>query len=904
MGDTLEHYGMPRRSGRYPWGSGQDPQRHVDFRTHVQNLRKQGVSEVDIAKGEGMTTTQLRSRLSSEKAKQRAADTAEAVRLKDKGLSGMEIGRRMGRNESSVRSLLDPVLEERSSLTKKTAAILKGEVDEKRFIDVGTGVENHMGVNRNRLNLAVRELERDGYKVHRVNVPQVGIPGQFTIVKALGKPDTTWSEVVRDPTKIKPIDAYSKDYGRSFDKGHDLGPVQSISSKRIKVHYAEDGGTLKDGVIELRRGVKDLDLGQSKYAQVRIAVDKTHYMKGMAIYRDGMPEGVDVIYNTAKKRGTPALGHKDDTVLKPIKDDPENPFGSTIKKDGRRGALNVVNEEGDWDRWSKTLSSQILSKQSVPLARKQLGLDLKQKQSEHDEINSLTNPEVKKKLLSSFADDCDSSSVHLKAASLPRQASKVILPVTQLKETEIYAPSFNNGERVVLIRHPHAGTFEIPELTVNNNSRTAKSVLGTNPRDAVGIHPNVAKKLSGADFDGDSVIVIPNNRGHIRTSASLKSLDDFDPIELYHIPAGSKIPPIKPQVKQTKMGEVSNLITDMTIKGASTAELARAVRHSMVVIDSEKHNLDYRQSYVDHGISQLSERYQNTKQGGAGTLVSRSKSRAEVPVRRPRSMAEGGPINPRTGEKVYTPTGATYTIPAHTIPAHLSPKGRLIPEKHVPEVVKPRMIVSTKMAETHDAHTLSSGRPVENAYAEYANSMKGLANESRKQLISIKSRPTSVSAKKVYASEVASLDKKLKEAVKNKPLERQAQILANSIVKRKKDASPDMEKDDLKKVRNQALSEARTRTGAKKALVEITDKEWEAIQAGAISPSKLGDILDNTDLNRVKQLATPRKIKTIAGTKLNRAHVLLSTGATHAQVAEALGISVKTLNDSLYTEKG
>ena len=59
--EYLEHYGMPRRSGRYPWGSGKDPnQRTGDFLSRVDNLKSQGLSEKEIADSLGMTTTQLR----------------------------------------------------------------------------------------------------------------------------------------------------------------------------------------------------------------------------------------------------------------------------------------------------------------------------------------------------------------------------------------------------------------------------------------------------------------------------------------------------------------------------------------------------------------------------------------------------------------------------------------------------------------------------------------------------------------------------------------------------------------------------------------------------------------------------------------------------------------------------
>jgi DNA-binding CsgD family transcriptional regulator len=931
----LTHYGTPRHSGRYPWGSGKTPyQRAKRWRDHIQEMKDQGMSDIDIAKAEGITTTQLRARLSITKDEIRAANVARVLAMKDRGYSNMEIARRMSDedktwNESSIRALLDPTLAERSTITATTAKMLKEQVDQKRFVDVGAGVEQYIGVSATRLNTALAELKEQGYKIHQVNVPQVGMPGKFTVMKVLGAPDTEWKEVVKNPYLIKELGIVSDDYGRSFQK-KEFGPIQSVDASRVKVRYGSEGGSDKDGVIELRRGVNDLDLGGSKYAQVRIGVNGTHYIKGMAIYSDNMPDGVDIIFNTNKSN----TGNKLD-VLKKMNRLPdgtvdlENPFSATIKDNGRRGALNIVNEEGDWDTWSRTLSSQMLSKQNPSLAKRQLDLSYKEKLEEYEEIMSLTNPVVKKQLLLSFADDCDSSAVHLKAAGLPRQASQVILPIPDIKESEVYAPNFRNGERVVLIRHPHGGTFEIPELTVNNKSKSAQAIM-KNAKDAIGIHPNVAKKLSGADFDGDSVIVIPNNSGLVKSSASLKALKNFDPITAYPpydgmrtIDGGTynaktrdvdygKTGP-RTQNKQTKMGEVSNLITDMTIKGANLDEIARAVKHSMVVIDSEKHHLNYKQSYIDNGIAALSAKYQGSSRGGASTLISQAKSKFYVDERKegafvgPVSSKTGKPtklyIDPETGKKLYTYTGTSYEklvkiVDPETGKAVINPDTGKPMYRATGKIVK-RQTTSTKMAETDDAFSLSSGTQIENVYASYANSLKSLANKARLDTLSITPTPYSPSARRTYEPEVRLLETKLNIAKRNKPIERQAQILANSIIERKKLANPYMDDDDLKKVKNQALAEARARTGAKKNLIEITDREWEAIQAGAVSSSTLSEIIQNASLDKIKQLATPRPTTLMSPTKVARAKTMLNSGLTQAEVAEALGVSTSTLFKSL-----
>lgn len=874
----LKHYGILRRSGRYPWGSGENPYQSLSgFLSSVHELRQKGLTEAEIARSMGITTTQLRARISMARSEKRAADVAMALRLKDKGYSNVAIGKRMGINESSVRSLLNPVLQERAEITATVAKMLKENADSKRYIDIGAGTENHLGISKTKLNTAIAMLQEQGYKVQYVKVPQVGVPGNFTSVKVLTPPDVTYSELYKNQHKIKTIANYSEDGGRSF---LGLEPIRSIDSKRIKIIYNEDGGVDKDGVIELRRGVEELSLGDKRYAQVRIGVDGTHYLKGMAIYGDNMPDGIDILYYTNKKRGTPP-----EKVFKKMEDDPDNPFGSIVRQkhyidsEGNRqlSALNIVGskegagEEGAWNEWSRTISSQVLSKQPTALAKRQLDLAFDIKKEEFDEIMSLTNPAVKKRLLLSFADDCDAAAVHLKAAALPRQRNHVLLPVPSLKENEVYAPNYRDGEQVVLIRHPHGGKFEIPQLIVNNRHPDAKRILG-NAKDAVGINPKVAERLSGADFDGDTVLVIPNPpKVGIRTSAPLKGLKDFDPKEAYKGYEG--MPIMKKESIGRYMGDISNLITDMTIKGATESEIARAVRHSMVVIDAHKHGLNYKQSYIDNGIAALKEKYQGSPRAGASTLISRASAEERIPA-----VKKEYKIDPKTGKKILTPTGETYV------------------DKKTGKTVL-RTTKTTKMAATDDAFTLSSGTPMETIYATHANKLKALANQARKEYLNTGTTPYSPTANKTYSKEVASLDAKLNVALKNAPLERQAQIIANQVVKLKKEANPGMDKDELKKIKTQALNEARNRVGAKKQQISITDREWEAIQAGAISNNKLTKILNNTDLDQIKQLATPKTKFSLTPAKKKRALSMLKTGYTYAEIADALGIPVSTVSN-------
>lgn len=876
----LAHYGIIRRSGRYPWGSGGNTsQRSRSFQDYVSEMSSQGMSETDIARGVGMTTTELRAARALAKNALRQADIAFAQRLKDKGLSNVEIGTRMKLNESSVRGLLAPGAKDKADILLATSEMLKRQVDEKGLIDIGTGVENHLGLTSNKLSTAVSILKEQGYEVHSVKVNQLDT-GLQTTLKVLAPPGTTQRDVFLNRLKVQPITDHSEDGGRSY-----LGvkPPLSIDSKRVGVRYAEDGGSDSDGVIYVRPGVPDVSMGAAKYAQVRIAVDGSHYLKGMAVYKEDLPDGVDLLFNTNKSN----TGNKLD-AMKAMKDDPDNPFGATIRQrlDPETGnvisALNIVGrkdgsgEEGSWDSWSRNLPSQFLSKQDPSLAKSQLDMTYQRKKEGFDKINSLTNPVVKKRLLDAFADDVDSSAVHLKAAALPRQATQVLLPDPTMKATEVYAPNFRNGERVALVRFPHGGTFEIPELTVNNNHPPAKKHLG-NVKDAIAINPKVAERLSGADFDGDFVLVIPNNQGKVKSTPALEGLKNFDPKHSY--PAYEGMKPMDARTKGIQMGLVSNLITDMTVQGAPTHEIARAVRHSMVVIDAEKHNLNYKQSSRDNGIPQLMAKYQGRATGGASTLISKAGSKKEINERQSRSAAAGGAVDRATGRKMYEETGRTYT----------NAKG---------ETVRKTVKVK-KLAEAEDAHTLSSGTPIETIYADHSNRLKALANEARKTSVNTGNMNYSPSAKASYVGEVASLNAKLNTALQNRPLERQAQLIANATYSAKRQANPNMDSADVKRVKAQALAEARLRVGAKNLDIQITQREWDAIQAGAISSNKLSQILDKSDLDRVMELALPKSEVLMNSVKQKRAESMLASGYTQAEVADALGVSLTTLKTSI-----
>ena len=980
--EFLQHYGIPRRSGRYPWGSGDDPYQHgQDFLSRVEELKRKGWQETpeNIKKEFGLTTTQYRIEKSISKDERRMLDVARAKSLKEDGLGPSDIGKQMGVNESTVRSWLNQDSENRMLQSRKTADFLKEQVDKKRMIDVGSEVERELNISRQKLDTALYMLEREGYHVHGGRVPQPTNKNQMTTLKVLAAPDVEHKEIF-NYDQIKTINDYiSRDGGDTYEKKFTY--PASLDSKRLKVLLADDIGTdgrpskEKDGIIELRRGVEDLSLGESRYSQVRILVDGTHYLKGVAVYSDNMPDGVDVVFNTSKTSY--------DKAMKKIKDDPDNPFGSAIKdadqggqywytdkKTGEKklGLINKRADEGDWSEWKDTLPSQFLAKQSRQMAKKQLDLAKADKAAELDEIMSLTNPTVKKYYLEKFASSCDSAAKDLKAAALPGQKYHVIIPINSMGDDKVYAPNYKDGTKLALIRYPHGGTFEIPILTVDNKNAAARRLLGTDVKDAIGITAKVAERLSGADFDGDTVMCIPTHdrRGRVKITSTpeLEGLKGFDNKLQYGTEERIKADGTKGyfrgdrEVKimkntNTQMGVISNLITDMTLAGASNDELAAAVRHSMVVIDAEKHKLDYRQSYVDNNIAALTKKYQvkydengNLHEGGASTIISRAKGQKTVDKRRGEarinikgkswydpSKPEGSLLyttaldkdlyyadstyNKKTGVKTVITTNGkkiTYDMTSKADRDKYEPVMKKDPKTGEVTYVskdgkltyrtKKRTMDSTNMAETTDAMTLvsSSRHPMELLYADYANSMKAMANKARIEMVRTGNLESNPTAKKIYKEEVSSLEAKLNDALKNSVRERTAVRLASAEIKRKKEADPDMKPGDLKKISQRSLSKYRSEVNSvsrRERAIQITDKEWEAIQAGAISENKLQKILNNSDPASLRERAMPKASSTLSTAQVNRIKAMSSSNFTLNQIAEKMGISPATVSKYL-----
>lgn len=901
--NILEHYGTKRHSGRYPWGSGDNPYQHSgDFLSRVEELKKKGLSEKEILETINnslpdeykMGLTEFRTARQKAGHDRKALEYDQIRALKDDGLGWKEIGDKLGMSESSVRSKYNNAIGEKASQAEKIAATLKAEVDKKGMIDISEGANQVLGVSESKLDEAAYILEVEyGYQRYGVGIRQPTNARQQTNITVLAKPEFDQKYAYQHQDQIDSLgDYHSDDGGETFTK---LQRPSSLDSNRVAIRYGDEGGLDKDGVMEIRRGVPDLDLGKSHYAQVRILVDGDHYLKGMAVYSDDLPDGVDVMFNTNKPSGTPKM-----KVLKEAKADPDNPFGAAIKANGQSmyigddgkehlSPINKLKEEGDWDTMSRNVSSQFLSKQPKKLIENQLNLTVADYKAQYDEIMRYDNPTVKKKLLNDFADTVEGTSMTLKASAFPGQSTKVILPINKIKETEAYCPTYENGTRLALIRYPHAGTFEIPIVTVNNKNVSGKRNLGA-IQDAIGINAKVAEQLSGADFDGDTVMVIPvTDKVNIKSTRALKALEGFDPKTAYAVPEGNpnNVRLMKKEEKQREMGVISNLITDMTLRGADEDELARAVKHSMVVIDAEKHKLDYKRSERENGIPELKQKWQirvdeegATHYGGASTLLSRRKQTVRVPERRGSIR-----VDKETGEYIYKESGRTFTDPK---------TGK---ERKAEDTV-------SLISETKDARTLSSGTIQENLYADFSNKLKAMANQARKEAVNMKGIQRNPEAAKTYAPEVASLKEKYNNMIANKPKERKAMLIANANIKAKiqeQGLDPTIDKKEIKKISSVEMQRARDSVGAsgRKSKVTFTDREWEAVQAGAISDNMLTKFLNSSDSDEIVKRAMPKNVAVMTSAKMSKANAMLKSGYSYAEIAKACGVPESTVYSAL-----
>lgn len=914
-----------RGSGRYEWGTGENPEQHLENMSLGKKkaaLLKKGYSEKDVAFMLGYSsTTQLRNAITRDAEERTAGKSDEVLKLYRAGVtSPTEISKKLGIPEGTVRSYIKK--DGRTTRLQQTEEIkdqLRKLVAEDKYVDVGIGVEYGLGITEDRKKYILKELEKEGYGLHDYYQTQIMNPGKRTTVKILCPPGVTKEQMIEDfksgEARVHPVDRFieSPDGKRSI---LGLPPVNCIDSKRLEVVNDVD----RDGLIELRRGVDDISLGRARYAQVRIGVDGKWYMKGMAAYSDNIPEGKDIVFYHSKGEDAPLYGK----ILKEMKTnkltgevDKDNPFGATIKnenelvfgqryyidKDGKEkvSAINIVNEEGDWTKWSRNTSSQFLSKQPLALIKQQLNLSYLEMKDKFADIKSIQNGSVRRVELENFAENCDKAAVDLKGASLPRQQTHVILPLRTLKNNEVFAPNYENGEEVILVRFPHEGTFEIPRLTVNNKNREGQKLIGTTAPDAIGIPGVAARQLSGADFDGDSVVVIPlrtypgsNKYNPLTAEKARKDLVDFDTKAAY--PAYEGMIPVKKQKgwdKQMEMGKVSNLITDMTLFGAPPEDIIKATKHAMVIIDAEKHNLDWKKSERDNDILALKKKWQGSEKAGAKTIISRASAEKYVEENELRYD-----IDPDTGAKINIKSGKTKM---GRVKVGVDESGRAIYEdtgKYVPVMQK-----STKMREAKDAYELVSDpekpHKKEVLYADYANAMKKLANEARLEYANTPTARKNIEASKVYEKEVKELEDMVVALNKNAPRERVAQRRASINYYQKRKERDDLDKDDLKKLRVQCLAEARAASGTEAMRPILTSKQWQAIENHAISGAKAEKIIKKMRTEDVLSYALPREGMELSAAKKSLIRAYGAQGKSIADIAEEMHISTSTVQKYL-----
>lgn len=926
----LAHTGTPQRfdfdphgSGRYREGSGENPHQHdpyYQFKAEVDRLYSEckaaGSTDPwkDTAKALGFNSSMdLRAKEQYLRA-DRERDIAYTIRdLREKsGMSFQAIADKLGlKNESTARSMYGRFEKIANNQLYSTCDVIRERIKERGFIDVGEGTAQSLGLTETKLRAALQKLKDEGYGLYTIKEYDPTNPKHQTNKIVIGPEGTTRSDAYNAQREdnihlIKDL-LYSPDGGLTY---REKQYPTSLDSNRIQISYADkDGYQPKDGVIELRPGVEDISLGGSRYAQVRILVDDKYYLKGMAVYSDDLPKGVDVRFNSNKPAGTDKS-----EVFKKIDTnptDPTNPFGATIKEFSAGGqryytdkngvehlsVINKVNDEGDWDAWGKTLASQFLHKQNYSLVKGQMDLTYQENVYEFDHIKEIQNSAIKKKLLYDFAESCDASACNLKAKALPGQRTQVLLPSESVGMDEIYAPNFEEGRRVCLIRYPHSGPFEILDLKVNNHNPTCEKIYGKNPVDCVVVNPKNLPILSGADCDGDTATIIYNNNKMIRSTKTipihpaLLSVKDFDNKREYPFHEGIKTYTEKgktgltmtAKMKGREMGKTTNLLADMSELGAPPEDIAKVAKYNMVVIDAYKHKLDWRQAYKDFNIAEL------TKKWKKGTIITETNKVVKVDEYRPYTK-----IDPQTGEKILEKSGKTF----------VNKKGEEVSLKeNVKQALLPEYKDSFKL--THDPNNPT---PIERVYAEYSNNMKDLGNQARLEWTKIKADPVNENASKAYEVEKDSLLSKLKTAELYAPYERKARSAAKVIIREKVSEDPSLKDDDdrYKKVKQQAMATARRRTvpGGKKYQIVPTDREWDAITSNAFNHTTTKKIIDHMDpeewSRRTKFSVSERsKGARLSDWQKNYIEMLSNIGWTRKQIAEKLNVSEGTVSNVL-----
>ena len=201
------HEGVKRRSGRYEWGSGENPYQHEPWynpgsnpKETVKKLKENGLTNSQISeilKNEGLNekqassameikTTQYRNYIKIAREKKLAQDRTTAEQLKSRGWSNVAIAERMKVSEGTVRNLLKPGVEEKANIINNTSTMLKESLNKTGYLDVGLGSERYFGISRDRLRASLQQLKEEGYKIYYIEQTQQGT-GKKTNTMVLSK---------------------------------------------------------------------------------------------------------------------------------------------------------------------------------------------------------------------------------------------------------------------------------------------------------------------------------------------------------------------------------------------------------------------------------------------------------------------------------------------------------------------------------------------------------------------------------------------------------------------------------------------------------------------------------------------------------------------------------------------
>ena len=121
----------------------------------------------------------------------------------------------------------------------------------------------------------------------------------------------------------------------------------------------------------------------------------------------------------------------------------------------------------------------------------------------------------------------------------------------------------------------------------------------------------------------------------------------------------------------------------------------------------------------------------------------------------------------------------------------------------------------------------------------------------------------------------------------------------------KLDANPGLDKKEIKKIKTQLLNGARASVGAKKLQLgskklPITEREWEAVNSGAVSNNKCKLIVENADLDFLKKLSMPRTSNnSLSPARIAKVHAMNNSGFSLEEIANTLGVSATTISKYL-----